>query len=84
VVHRKITRTQEVLFIRKGKVKVNFYTAGKEYLSSSTLNDGDVIFLCSGGHGFEILKDAQIIEVKQGPYSGKDSDKTVFKGIEKE
>lgn len=81
-VQREISLTQEVLFIRKGKVEVNFYTNEKEYISSRVLNQGDIVFLCSGGHGFKILEDADMIEVKQGPYSGKDGDKVIFEGVE--
>ncbi len=80
--HRNITVTQEVLFIRKGKLVVNFYTTSKEYITSRELSTGDIIFLCSGGHGFKMLEDTEMIEVKQGPYSGKDTDKEVFEGIE--
>ena len=83
-VHNKVIRdvqsTQEVLFVKSGKLRVDFYTEDQTYLESSTLNTGDVILLASGGHGFEILEEAEIIEVKQGPYSG-DHDKTRFKPI---
>ena len=81
-VHRKITMTQEVLFIRKGKVLVNFYSIKQEFVTLKELEAGDVLFLCSGGHGFKMLEDTEMIEVKQGPYSGKDSDKVLFKGRE--
>lgn len=81
-VHREITLTQEVLFIKKGKVIVNFYTTKKTYIDSRQLNKGDMIFLCSGGHGFKMIKDTEMIEVKQGPYSGKENDKVTFEGIE--
>ncbi len=81
-VHRKITLTQEVLFIKKGALIVNFYTTNKEYIASRQLYSGDVIFLCSGGHGFEMLEDTEMIEVKQGPYSGKDNDKELIEGVE--
>lgn len=81
-VQREIEFTQEVLFIRKGKIEVNFYTPEKEFLLTRELNTGDVIFLCSGGHGFRILEDSEMIEVKQGPYSGREGDKITFKGIE--
>lgn len=81
-IHRKITLTQEVLLIKKGKLVVNFYTTDKEYITSRELNSGDVIFLCSGGHGFEMLENTEMIEVKQGPYSGKEGDKELFDGIE--
>ncbi len=49
---------------------------------SSLLYQGDVILLAYGGHGFEILEDAEMIEVKQGPYAG-DMDKTRFDPVEK-
>lgn len=80
--HRNIVLTQEVLFIKKGKLIVNFYTTDKEYIASKELNAGDIIFLCSGGHGFKMIEDTEMIEVKQGPYSGKDIDKELFEGIE--
>ena len=81
-VHRKITLTQEVLFIKKGELEVNFYTTNKEYITSRRLSAGDIILLCSGGHGFKMLEDTEMIEVKQGPYSGREGDKVLFKGIE--
>ncbi|MBA3065273.1 hypothetical protein FP828_02145 [bacterium] len=81
-VHRKIVLTQEVLFIKNGKVKINFYSEKQEFLTSRIVNKGDIAFLCSGGHGFKMLKDSEMIEVKQGPYSGHDSDKECFEGVE--
>jgi len=81
-IHRDITLTQEVLFIKKGKLIVNFYTTNKKYIESRELKTGDVIFLCSGGHGFKMLEDTEMVEVKQGPYSGKNKDKVVFRGVE--
>jgi Mannose-6-phosphate isomerase len=79
VVHRSITMTQEVLFIRRGKVRVDFYSDDKEYLESYVLKEGDVILLAAGGHGFEVLEELEMIEVKQGPYVG-EQDKTRFVG----
>lgn len=78
---REIKYTQETLFIRKGKVKINFYTEQKNYLTSRILETGDVILLASGGHGFEFLEETEMIEVKQGPYCG-DQDKVRFTGEE--
>ena len=63
---REIKYTQETLFIRSGRVRVDFYTDDKKYLTSRELNKGDVILLASGGHGFEFLEEAEMIEVKQG------------------
>jgi hypothetical protein len=79
-VPREVIFTQEVLFIRRGKVRVDFYDDTRAYLHSHVLETGDVILLAKGGHGFEILEESEIIEVKQGPYAG-DSDKTRFPGI---
>jgi hypothetical protein len=78
---REILYTQEVLFIKKGKVKVNFYKDETNFIGSETVKEGDIILLCGGGHGFEVLEDAIMIEVKQGPYMGLD-DKMKFEGIE--
>ena len=52
-------------------------TAGS---SRRILQGGDVILLATGGHGFEVLEEIEMIEVKQGPYAG-DQDKTRFDGI---
>jgi NADPH-dependent ferric siderophore reductase len=79
-VRREVDYTKEVLFIRKGRVRVDFYSEEREYLRSTVLNVGDVILLAFGGHGFEVIDDAEIIEVKQGPYAG-DQDKTRFEPI---
>ena len=79
-VARSVAYTKEVLFIRSGRLRVDFYTDDQTYLHSTTLNAGDVIFLATGGHGFEMLEDTQMIEVKQGPYAG-DNDKTRFEPI---
>jgi len=74
---REIRYTQETLFIKKGRVKINFYREDKTCLTSRELKTGDVILLASGGHGFEFLEDTEMIEVKQGPYCG-DQDKIRF------
>ena len=81
-IHREITLTQEVLLIKKGEIQVNLYNNQQEFLTSRLLRAGDIIFLCSGGHGFTILQDSEIVEVKQGPYSGRESDKVNFAGVE--
>ena len=74
---REVNYTQEVLFIKKGKLRVDFYDNEQFFLESKVLFSGDVILLASGGHGFEVLEEVEMIEVKQGPYSG-DNDKTRF------
>jgi len=80
-IHNKVKRevffTQEVLFIKKGKVKVDFYDEDNTYFDTRILATGDVILLASGGHGFEMLEPTEMIEVKQGPFAG-ENDKTRF------
>jgi mannose-6-phosphate isomerase-like protein (cupin superfamily) len=79
-VQRAVHFTREVLLLRSGRLRVDFYTDTGAYLESRELGAGDVILLAAGGHGFEALEEIEMIEVKQGPYVG-DADKTRFKGI---
>ena len=69
--------TQETLFIRKGKLQVDFYREDQTFIESRILERGDVILLIKGGHGFKVLEDLEMFEVKQGPYAG-DEDKIKF------
>ncbi len=82
IVPREVNLTQEVLFIKSGKVRVDFYDDDKNYIKSTILEAGDVILLAAGGHGFEMLEETEIIEVKQGPYAG-EMDKVRFEPIDK-
>jgi len=77
LVLREVVHTQEVLMVRSGKVRVDFYDDDQIYLESKILEKGDVILLASGGHGFEMLEPSEMIEVKQGPYVS-DRDKVRF------
>ena len=79
-IERNVVYTQEVLYIKKGKVKVNFYDEEKFFLFDRLLQTGDVILLANGGHGFEVIEEVEMIEIKQGPFQG-DSDKTRFKPL---
>jgi hypothetical protein len=67
-VERKSTLTQEVLFIKNGRVRVSFYDDGDCKIAEREIATGDVILLSEGGHGFEMLDESELIEVKQGPY----------------
>lgn len=79
--HNKVVRTvhytQEVIVIKEGKLRVDFYDSECQYAESRELISGDIILLCSGGHGFEVLEEVKMIEIKQGPYVGEE-DKTRF------
>ena len=64
----KIDTTTEVLIILKGILRVDFYNSKEKYLFSKILYANDLIMLSDGGHGFKVLKNVEMIEVKQGPY----------------
>lgn len=80
-VHRNVVMTQEVLFIKRGRLRADFYDEYEDYLESRELEAGDLILLVSGGHGFKVLEEVEMIEVKQGPYVG-ENDKTRFPCID--
>jgi hypothetical protein len=81
-VKRNVEYTNEVLLIKSGQVRVDFYDENKNYFISQILNKGDVILLVRGGHGFEMLEQSEMIEIKQGPYLD-DKDKTGFERVVK-
>lgn len=74
---RTLNGTQEVLYIRKGRIRVDFYESDRTYVSSMILEAGDLMLLNTGGHGFEVLEDIDMIEIKQGPFA-EGRDKTRF------
>ena len=69
---RTVTMTQEVLFVRKGLVLVTIFNSLRERVAERTLSPGDAIVLLTGGHSFEFVTDAELIECKTGPYLGAD------------
>ncbi len=79
-VAREVRFTKEVLFVKSGRVRVDFYSDQQAYIESTILEAGDVILLAFGGHGFEMLEPTEMIEVKQGPYVG-EQDKTRFEPV---
>jgi hypothetical protein len=67
-VQRHTIGTQEVLFIKSGVIRVDFFSFDQEYLESRELSAGDIILLAGAGHGIEVLEEATIVEIKNGPY----------------
>lgn len=76
-VKRNVLYTQEALIVRRGRVRVDLFSAEREYAESHILSAGDVVLLVEGGHGFEVLEDLDMVEIKQGPFIG-EQDKTRF------
>jgi len=72
--HRPVIRhlvgTAEVLVVQKGRMIVDLYADDRAILCSREVAAGDVVVLLSGGHGFRLLEDTVLLEVKQGPYVG--------------
>lgn len=81
IVSRNIQYTKEVLIIKKGKLRVDFYEETQKYLKSCIIEEGDVILLAFGGHGFECLEEVEMIEIKQGPFLGA-KDKVRFEHVD--
>ena len=72
-VPRELVGTQEVLIMKEGRMRVDFYDVDRSYVASTVLEAGDIALMNVGGHGFEMLEDCLFIEVKQGPFvEGKD------------
>ena len=79
IVPREVLRTQEVIFIKEGRIRADIYTKKEEYLRSIELERGDTMILLNGGHGYEILEDnTKVLEVKNGPYIGVDKDRKMI------
>ena len=76
---RNTIGTQEVLFLKKGRIRIDFYTMAQEYVESRELHAGDLILLAGAGHGIDVLEEATIVEVKNGPYL-EGADKGRFEG----
>lgn len=73
-VHLPITRqvegTNECIVVRKGRCRVTIYDSGRNFVAERDLEEGAIILLLGGGHGFHLYEDTVLFEVKQGPYAG--------------
>mgnify|MGYP001131736458 FL=1 len=73
-VHRPLERhivgTSEVLIVKKGRCLIDVYNDDRELVATRELYPGDVMLMVGGGHGFRMLEDTVLLEVKQGPYTG--------------
>ena len=75
-VHRRLKRnlvgTSEVLVIKKGRCEIDIHNDDRELVATRELREGDVMLMVGGGHGFRMLEDTVLLEIKQGPYTGID------------
>ena len=78
-VDRVITRTNEVLYVVSGTVKAFIYDLDENLVEELTVNSGDTLILLDCGHGYEIMADnTKVIEIKNGPYLGAETDRRRF------
>ena len=73
-----VNNIQEVIYFKSGSALVKLFDVNKKLVDSVSLSAGDLIFFVDGGHGFEMTEDSTFIEIKQGPYFGKDKDKDLI------
>lgn len=71
-IERRITGTSEVLLVQKGRCEIDLYNDDRQMVATRVLNAGDIMIMFSGGHGFRMLDDTVLLEIKQGPYPGVD------------
>lgn len=76
-IERHLTGTSEVIVVRSGRCELDVYDDDRSLVATRTLNPGDVMLMVGGGHGFRMLEDTVLLEVKQGPYTG-ESEKVLF------
>ncbi|MGQ9501615.1 MAG: hypothetical protein ACUVSF_05025 [Anaerolineae bacterium] len=69
-IQRHLVGTSEALIVRKGRVEAELFGLDKTLLGTWILEEGDIILLVAGGHGFRCLEDTVFLEIKQGPYTG--------------
>jgi hypothetical protein len=75
-VRREVLWTQEVLYIRRGRIRADIYDSADKKVDEITASEGDVLMLLRGGHGYKILEDGtQVLEIKNGPYVGANADR---------
>ena len=75
---RTINRTTETLIVKKGIVEYEIYDKDQNSIANGLIKEGDIIALLDGGHGFKIIEDAILIEIKQGPFLSTEKDKKRF------
>ncbi|MFH1841356.1 MAG: hypothetical protein ABH800_01175 [Candidatus Nealsonbacteria bacterium] len=79
IVNRVSNRSQEAIYIKKGKIKFWIYTEEDKLLKEIILNEGDFIIVFGGGHGLEVLEEGtQAFEIKNGPYPGLEKDRRLI------
>ncbi len=75
---------QEFFHIKSGKVKIELYDERENDAKVSEIiaEVGDTVIL-NTGHGMIFLEDTELVELKQGPYRGREEEKRFISGAKK-
>ncbi len=76
-VDRRNISSSEALIVRQGKLEIDIYDQHQSLVATRILETGDFVLMVSGGHGFRVIEDAILLEIKLGPYGGAE-DKELF------
>ena len=71
-------KIQESWYVVSGKLLCHLYDEQNEHLGSPVLEAGWLCVTYAGGHSFEVLEEAVLLEHKTGPYLGRGNDKLMF------
>ena len=69
-IERHLVGSTEVLLLQQGRCEVDVYTDDRRMVVTREMHVGDILIADSGGHGFRVLEDTVLLEIKQGPYPG--------------
>jgi len=69
-IERHLVGSTEVLLLQQGRCEVDVYTDDRRMITTREMHVGDILIAVSGGHGFRVLEDTVLLEIKQGPYPG--------------
>ena len=69
---------QEYILVSEGRMRLHVFDEDDTHVAEAVLSKGDSVLLLAGGHGFDMLEETKLVEVKQGPYDGKSKDKRIF------
>ena len=67
---RLISGTAEVLLVQRGRCEMDVYDNNRHHVATRELCAGDIVVSLDGGHGFRMLEDTVLLEIKQGAYLG--------------
>lgn len=71
-IKRQLIGTSEVLLIKSGRCLMDIYNDDHKLIATRELYTGDLMIMVGGGHGFRMLEETVLLEIKQGPYIGLD------------